>query len=222
MVNKWEDIYKNEAESYNYYNIFKPHEDIPKVIEYFKLNGVKTVLDIGCGAGRNLLPLTKQGFNTFGYDLSPEGIKLAKKQLKKEELNADLKVLNFSDHLPYKDNFFDAAISIQVLQHGFESDIKKSIKEIFRILKENGIIFVTLCGKYDPNGDERFTLVKTAKKVAENTYIPTKGNEIGMPHFIYTEEFIKKHFIDFTIEELWVDSRNYYCFFAKKKQLWKF
>ena len=218
MKNKWNDIYKNEKETYLYYDISEPHEDMEKIIlEIKRKNKSAKVLDLGCGVGRNTIPLIEAGFDVFAFDSAPEGIKILRRKLTERDKKADLKILDFKGELPYESNFFDAIISVQVLQHGYESDIKNSIKEINRILKKNGIIFITLCGRYDAKGKERYTLVKTAKKVANNTYIPTIGSEIGMPHFIYNKRLIRKHFKNFNIYDLWKDERNYYCFLGCKK-----
>ncbi len=54
-MNQWNEIYKKEGTNYGYYNILEPHKDMPKVARFFKKQGVKKVLDLGCGAGRNLI-----------------------------------------------------------------------------------------------------------------------------------------------------------------------
>jgi diaminopimelate decarboxylase len=67
------------------------------------------------------------------------------------------------------------------------------------------------------HGKVRPVIVQTAKKIAPNTYVPTIGDEIGLPHFIYNESLVKKHYKDFQIVEKWKDSRDYFCFIAKLK-----
>lgn len=213
---QWENIYEKSKEDYKYYNIFEPHESIAMVSKFFKKRKVLDVLDIGCGAGRNLLYLSKQGFALQGIDYSKKGINLIKSQLKKHNLKAELKVASFYDKLSFKDNQFDAAISVQSLQHGKETQITKAIKEIERVLKPKGLIFITLSARMS-KGNVRLCLVKTAKKIAQNTYIPTMGSERGLTHFIYNKQLIKKHFSRFKIIKLWKDEKDYYCFIAQKK-----
>ncbi len=45
-------------------------------------SGRKTVLDIGCGAGRFTIPLAERGMDVLGIDYSPEMIRLAEGRLK--------------------------------------------------------------------------------------------------------------------------------------------
>jgi ubiquinone/menaquinone biosynthesis C-methylase UbiE len=189
---------------------------MPKVAKFLKKNNAEKILDLGCGAGRNLVYLVNQGFEVYGLDSAKDGLSLIKSKLKKNK-NYHLNQGSFYSKLPYKDNFFDAVISIQSLQHGIESKIKSAIKEIERVLKPDGIIFITLCGYYT-GAKKRPLLVKTAKKIAERTYVPTEGHEKGLPHFLYNQKVIRQHFRNFKISSFWKDKKDYYCFIAKYKK----
>lgn len=208
-MTQWNKIYKKE-ENFSYYDLNNPHPDIPKLAKTF-LKKAK-ILDLGCGSGRNLIYLEKQGFQMYGLDNAEQGIKIIKQKTK----NAKLITQSFFKKLPYQDNFFNVIISIQALQHGTELEIKKTIKEIHRTLKPNGLIFITLCGRYS-KGKVRYCLVKTAKKIAPNTYKPTIGKEKDLIHFIYNKDLIQKHFKHFKIIEFWKDDKDYYCFLSQKR-----
>ena len=163
---QWEQIYKGEGKDYKYYDILEtPHPDLGKVVKIFKELGVKKVLDLGCGAGRNILPLANN-FSVYGLDSAPSGLKILRKTLKERRLQADLKLENAFAPLPYRDNYFDALISVQVLQHAKETAILKTIKEITRIVKPGGLIFITLCGRIS-KGKIRLFLVKLPKKLRQ-------------------------------------------------------
>jgi len=71
------------------------------VLEGFLPKGGE-VLDIGCGAGSNVLFLAKKGYRAHGIDLSPGAVAAARARVSKSGLNADIQegdalVLNFSD-----------------------------------------------------------------------------------------------------------------------------
>lgn len=210
----WDAIYKNSGKDYQYYDVVKPHANIDKIVKLFDKKKVKRVLDLGCGGGRNLIYLARKGFKLYGLDSSKEGVDMTKNFLDKERLEADLIIGDAFKKLPYGSDFFDAVISVQVLEHARINDIKNAILEIRRVLKPNGVIFITLCGRYS-KGKVRYCIVKTAKQIEPGTFVPTLGNEIGLPHHIYNAAEIKKHYKEFRIKEIWRDDKDYYCFIGE-------
>lgn len=213
---QWNKIYKDLSHKYTYYSLNKPHKAIEKYIAFLRQSNAKDVLDLGTGLGRNLIPLLAAGFKVSGIDIAQYGLKQLNELLESNNLSANLTCGDIYEKLPYKDNSFDSIISIQVLQHNFEDKILSTINEMKRVLKPGGSIFITLCGRY-AKGKLRYCLIKTAKQVNSNVYIPQKGKEIGLPHFIYNKEKIKGHFRDFEIRDFWKDDLDYYAFFGVSK-----
>jgi len=210
----WNRIYQKPSQ-YRYYNLFKPHPDLKRVIGHFKKRNVIKVLDLGCGLGRNFIPLARFGFNVTGIDQAPNAIKKLKTVMSKENINGEALIGNFQNLL-FADESFDAVISIQTINHGYQDGVEKGIAEIERVLCSGGSIFVTVPGRI-AKGEIRYSLVKTAQKVSDRVYIPTVGKEKGIPHFIFNKELIKKMFSGFNINFLWKDKKDYYCFIGKKK-----
>jgi len=216
-MTQWNEIYRKGRGKYSYYDILRPHPDMGRVIKVFKKRGVGRVLDLGCGAGRNLWFLAKAGFSVSGIDAARSGLRIARDFLKKNKLRAELTAGDVYKRLPYPDKSFDAVVSVQVLQHSDEAGIKRAIREIERILSPGGLIFITLCGRYSL-GQVRYCLVKTAKRIGNHTYIPTRGEEKGLMHFIYTKDALRRHYKNFVIKSLWKDDKDYYCFIGALKK----
>ena len=216
--NNWNKVYKAGVKNYAYYDFSKPHPDLNRFTRILKKSNKQQVLDLGCGAGRNLIPLVKSGFTVQGIDNAGEGLKIIKKALGKRTSQVKLAQRDIYKKLPFAPSSFDAIIAIQVLQHASEKKIIECIGELSRILKDEGLIFITVCGRYS-KGKLREYLVKTAKRTAPHTYVPTKGDENGLTHFIYNKALIKKHFRGFQLLAIWKDKKDYYCFIAKKKPL---
>jgi SAM-dependent methyltransferase len=107
-------------------------------------------------------------------------------------------------------------ISIQVLSHSGEKGILCAVSEINRILRQGGLLFVTVPGRIS-NNKVRECLVRTAKKIAPNTYVPTKGDETGLVHFIYNKKLILRHYSLFRIKKIWKDEKDYFCVLGEKK-----
>lgn len=98
------------------------------------------ILELGCGSGANLWMIAREGFNTYGQDISRAGIELSKKMLKDYDLNATLSVCNFKE-LDYPNNFFDAIVDVVSLQHTDLAGHAESLAEIYRCLKPGGRFF---------------------------------------------------------------------------------
>lgn len=119
------------------------------------------ILDLGCGAGRTTINLYKQGFNNIiGLDIADNLIKYAKEYCKNNNLNTKF-VVGDASNLEYKDNTFDSVIfsfnGITCIPGS--KNRNKVLKEIYRVLKPNGIFIFTAhdrdnSGKYQYIWDE--------------------------------------------------------------------
>ncbi len=103
------------------------------------VNPTDVVLDFGCGYGRILGELIKYKFNhLYGADFSEQMLDLARKTYP----NVIFKKNNDID-ISYQNEFFDAIILSAVLGCiAGESQQKYLIKEILRVLKPGGILYL--------------------------------------------------------------------------------
>lgn len=97
------------------------------------------ILDVGCGNGRLLELLRDKKIRYTGVDLSERLVEIAKKRYPQDNfLVAD------NLNLPFLDNNFDKVFSVAVL-HTIPSQYlrKKAISELKRVLKPEGLLFIT-------------------------------------------------------------------------------
>lgn len=219
-MKQWNKIYK-QYKSYG-----APLEDINDLIKIFKKCNVSRVLDLGCGSGKHLIHLVEHGFDVYGIDISEEGIKAAKRLLKKKNLKGNLKKGSICKKLPYKDNFFDAVLSLRVLNHGRINEIRKSIREIKRVLRPEGFIFITVQKLITRKKTKIRKINLRVEMIDSRTFFPLGGREKGVIHYIFNKKLLRKEFKAFRIKKLWVkygkESWNrYHCLFGKNKDLKK-
>lgn len=98
--------------------------------EFLKSKKVKTVLDVGCGSGWMINYLKKYGFEMKGVDISYEALKISK-QIKAS-----------ATKLPFKDEAFDAVISISLIEHLIPKEVDKFLLESRRVLNKKGWLFL--------------------------------------------------------------------------------
>jgi SAM-dependent methyltransferase len=105
------------------------------------------VLDAGCGYGRNLVYLLREGCDVYALDANSEGIEHVRALA--AELNPRLPVENFEvgaiEVLPFDDGFADVVMCNSVLhfardQHQFLT----MLSELWRVLRPGGLLFTRM------------------------------------------------------------------------------
>ena len=114
---------------------------IEPFIKSLRQAGCRTVLDLGCGTGNEVLRLTQEGFDITGLDYSKVGVHRA---LSKVGLKATFVVADMAQSLPFRRANFDAVMS-NVAAHMFSDKITRSIfAEVKRILCPQGLFLFHL------------------------------------------------------------------------------
>lgn len=113
-------------------------------LSFFNLKAnIHKGIECGCGNGRNISYLVRLGFSMVGIDISPTIIDQAKRLLAVQQLQADLRVADMFYLRDFGDNTFDFAIDIWTLHTVPEEIMRlKYLKEIRRVLKNNGAFFI--------------------------------------------------------------------------------
>lgn len=187
-----------------------PSEESYYIAQNWKDKDYKEVLDFGCGLGRHAIYFAKQGFHVSAFDLSTVGTENLRKWSNSEKLSIDIKVADMLK-LPYKDNSFDAIFAYHVVSHTDSKGMEQILKEISRVLKVNGEIYISLCSK------ETWAFKDAGyPKLDENTVVKTEeGPEKGIPHFYVTLDDIITMFRNYEIEKI---RHTDDCYFAGNKQ----
>jgi len=98
------------------------------------------ILDVGCGNGKLFSPLLRADYDVFGLDVSGNALR---------SLAPFNVVRGDARHLPFKAEIFDAAVCYDVLQHLLNEERRDAVKEMSRILKPGGRLFVQAFGRED-------------------------------------------------------------------------
>ncbi|MHA2152551.1 MAG: class I SAM-dependent methyltransferase [Candidatus Thorarchaeota archaeon] len=204
----WDQIFSDKGHVFT-----EPHSEIERVVDLINEGAWKRILDLGCGTGRHVVYFANLGLDVYGFDASPKALTMAQEWLREKKLSAHLREHLMENQFPYDDDFFDVVISIQVIHHNLMKDIKKTVSEIERVLKPNGVLFVTFPVLHPgPIEEERdWKLVE----IEEGTYIPQKGWESGIPHHYFTLEEIPEIFSAFEVLDIFRDDTDHRCILAK-------
>jgi SAM-dependent methyltransferase len=105
------------------------------------------VLDAGCGYGRNLVHLLREGCEVFAVDADRDGVEHVRKL--SASLNTGLPAENFQvariEQLPFPDGFADVVICSSVLHFAKDDDhLEAMLSELWRVLRPGGLLFTRL------------------------------------------------------------------------------
>lgn len=105
------------------------------------------IVDAGCGYGRNLVHLLREGCDVFALDMDPEGVEHVRKL--SASLQTGLPETNFVvapiEQMPFPDAFADVVLCNSVLHFARDSNhFLAMLSELWRVLKAGGLLFCRL------------------------------------------------------------------------------
>lgn len=105
------------------------------------------VLDAGCGYGRNLVWMMREGCEVYALDADPEGVKHVRGMA--AALGRNLPAENFQvgaiERMPFADEMAEVVISNSVLHFARdEAQFRAMLGEMWRVLAPGGMLFCRL------------------------------------------------------------------------------
>lgn len=104
-----------------------------------RLKPDSTILDLGCGAGRDLKFFADRGYHVTGLDSSANLATIASAVSGRAVHCAD-----FLEPLPFQDRQFDAVWAIASLLHVPRPQIRTVLQEVARVLRPQGLFIASM------------------------------------------------------------------------------
>ena len=111
----------------------------------FPMTRGQRVLEIGVGAGTDFVRFARAGADATGVDLTEHAIRLVRRRLDNEGLQAQLRQAD-AEALPFEDEAFDRVYSWGVLHH--TPDTARAVREAVRVLAPGGRLCVMLYARH--------------------------------------------------------------------------
>lgn len=104
---------------------------------YINIDKNHTILDLGCGGGRNIEYFLTKADKVYGLDHSKTSVKMAS-EINKKAIDTGRCQIFVGDvkSLPFEDESIDIVTAFETIY--FWNDIEECFKEIYRVLKEGG------------------------------------------------------------------------------------
>ena len=158
----------NLAGSFMLKSMNKGHEKLARWgRSYLKIDQEDTILDLGCGGGRNIEYFLTKANKVYGMDHSEMSVKMSR-EINKEAIESGRCEISLGDvkSLPFKDESIDIVTAFETIY--FWEDIVECFKEIYRVLKKGGQFLI--CN--EASSKERRDVKKLADSIEMEVYTP--------------------------------------------------
>jgi ubiquinone/menaquinone biosynthesis C-methylase UbiE len=140
MSNIWNKIYKKDTSFFG-----KESSDFAVYCYHHMKDRTKTILELGCGQGRDSLFFASKSIKVKALDYSSISIKQLSRHTKQTGLPIEASVYDATKPFPFNDNEFDAVYSHMFFSMKFSQEqLKLIFKEIRRVLKKDGFHFFSV------------------------------------------------------------------------------
>ncbi|MBW4721519.1 class I SAM-dependent methyltransferase [Saccharothrix obliqua] len=137
-VNDYDDIAEGYAAE-NETSLVNAYYERPAMLELAGDVAGRRILDAGCGSGPLFAALRDRGAVVTGVDASAGMLELARRRL---GADADLRVADLAEPLPFPDNAFDDVVASLVLH--YLRDWGPTLAELRRVLAPGGRLIVSV------------------------------------------------------------------------------
>jgi tellurite methyltransferase len=137
-----------------------------------RITGGMRIFDAGCGHGRNLVYLLKEGYEIFGADSDARAIDAVRNLARSlaPALPADNFRAEAVEAMSFQDAFADLVISSAVLHFARDDDqFEAMLRGTWRVLKPGGLFFCRLASSIGIEGQ--------VKRIADRRFVLPDGSE---------------------------------------------
>ena len=186
------------------------HEGLARwSLDHLEISKEDAILDIGCGGGVNVRRFLEMTENrVYGIDYSELAVERSSKLNRAAIDDGKCEIIHGSvSDLPFKDNTFDIVTAFETVY--FWPDFVNDLKEVFRVLKDDGIIFIANEALPKENDERQKELVELLDmNIYSKDELTESLNKVG---FSNVTSYIKESKDSFTGE-----NANWICVIAQK------
>ncbi len=190
---------------YSHFNGLLRYWSVITELKKYK-NKKKSILDIGCGQGPYSLYLSHLFKFYLAFDISFRNILFLKNRVKNLKINNIFVLLANGIKMPFRAKSFDVILISEVLEHIPPEIIPQMFSEINRILKPDGILFLTVPSIFLDFRILRENKIMTIvysyfiKKIIKKRIMRNRINIRGRFHNFFTKNELKRIFLNNNFE----------------------
>src|SRR3989338_5723041 len=119
-----------------------PTEFAKQCAEFLKDKSSKTLLDLGCGDGRDSIFFAKSGYEVTAVDVSPAALQILQKKMQEEKIT-NIKIIEQNiPNLQFLESSFDIIYAHLSLHYFLDEQTEQIFKMLHKMLKRGGFLFI--------------------------------------------------------------------------------
>jgi SAM-dependent methyltransferase len=204
----WNKVYANDASFFG----DDPSNFGLECYEEFKKHGVKKILELGCGQGRDTIFFASNGLDVVTIDSSQVAINVLSKIITEKKLPIQAIAHNATEGVPFNNYYFDAVYSHMFFNMTFKDDqLRYLFVEVNRVLKNGGLNLFSVRSDKDAK-------YRKGLEVEKNIY---DINGFQIRFFTKSDLMnisLSNGFEPYIITEEYEEPASLYCVFAGKQK----
>ena len=171
----------------------------------FKTGEGKSILDFGCGSGRNTIVMADMGFEVYALDYNDICLLLTKEKMEKMGYESVAYLKNMRTDIPIATEQLDCVVAWGALFYCNSVDRNMLFQELHRILKPEGLLFADFRAKED-------SMFGKGKEIEKNLFILDReqGDLAGINYWFCGEEEIRDLYAENGFEIVNLEKKDFY------------
>lgn len=153
--------------------------------EFFRVGPGDKVLDAGCGNGEYTLWASQRGAKVWAFDYSAEMVADAQERVSGHGCSVERIEVASVLKIPYPDGYFDAVFCLAVLDHLCEGDREQAMRELTRVLKKGGSLYLDVPNRFAYHWRAAFEVMRLLKMYPKGKihfFAPREVHRLVMKH----------------------------------------
>lgn len=170
------------------HDLVYPDENVVRYLhKNFSTGKGKTILDFGCGSGRNTVVMADMGFKICAVDYNDVCLKLTREKMEQKGYKNVTYMRNQRSDIPVEDMGVDVIVAWGALFYFNETDRHKNFIELHRVLKPGGVFLADFRTKDD-------SMYKKGREIEKDLFIldDTNGDLAGINYWFCSEDEVRK------------------------------